>query len=190
MIAVDTNVLIYACDQADARRHGTRPFSASGAPQRRTDVSTKFRRPKYLFSGLTKCGACGTGFVVYSREHLGCFGARGRGICSNRLTIPRQEVEEPVLRALQGKLMRKDGLLRGVLSRARHGDKPASHGAALRPHVCEAPAASTGSATQEVRRVGHGWQGRGRPRTFCLGDACRRRASEKTKSERRRRGAR
>src|SRR5712692_5035301 len=68
----------------------------------------QFRRAKYLFSGLTKCGECGAGFIVYSREHLGCFGARGRGTCTNRLTIPRQEVEERVLRALKDKLMRKD----------------------------------------------------------------------------------
>src|SRR3984893_3249956 len=68
----------------------------------------QFRRPKYLFSGLTKCGECGAGFIVYSREHLGCFGARGRGTCTNRLTIPRRDVEERVLRALKDKLMRQD----------------------------------------------------------------------------------
>jgi hypothetical protein len=68
----------------------------------------QFRRPKYLFSGLTKCGECGAGFIVYSREQLGCFGARGRGTCTNKLTIPRLEVEQRVLRALQDKLMRKD----------------------------------------------------------------------------------
>ena len=53
----------------------------------------QFRRPKYLFSGLTKCGECGAGFIVYSREQLGCFGTRDRGTCTNKLTIPRQEVE-------------------------------------------------------------------------------------------------
>jgi site-specific DNA recombinase len=68
----------------------------------------QFRRPKYLFSGLTKCGECGAGYVVYSRDHLGCFGTRDRGTCTNRLTIARQEVEARVLRALQDKLMRKD----------------------------------------------------------------------------------
>jgi DNA invertase Pin-like site-specific DNA recombinase len=68
----------------------------------------QFRRPKYLFSGLTKCGECGAGFIVYSREHLGCFGARGRGTCTNRLTIPRQEVEGRVLGALKDKLMRQE----------------------------------------------------------------------------------
>ena len=68
----------------------------------------QFRRPKYLFSGLTKCGECGAGFIVYSREQLGCFGSRDRGTCANKLTISRHEVEERVLSALQDKLMRKD----------------------------------------------------------------------------------
>jgi site-specific DNA recombinase len=68
----------------------------------------QFRRPKYLFSGLTKCGECGAGFIVYSREQLGCFGTRDRGTCTNKLTISRHEVEERVLSALQDKLMRKD----------------------------------------------------------------------------------
>jgi site-specific DNA recombinase len=67
----------------------------------------QFRRPKYLFSGLTKCGECGAGFIVYSREQLGCFGTRDRGTCTNKLTISRREVEERVLSALQDKLMRK-----------------------------------------------------------------------------------
>src|SRR5262245_16412280 len=68
----------------------------------------QFRRPKYLFSGLTKCGECGAGFIVYSREQLGCFGTRDRGTCTNKLTISRHEVEERVLSSLQDKLMRKD----------------------------------------------------------------------------------
>src|SRR5687768_6646608 len=48
------------------------------------------------------------GFIVYSREQLGCFGTRDRGTCTNKLTISRHEVEERVLSALQDKLMRKD----------------------------------------------------------------------------------
>ncbi|MCC7415738.1 MAG: recombinase family protein [Acidobacteria bacterium] len=68
----------------------------------------QFVRPKYLFTGMTKCGECGAGFVVYYRDRLGCFGTRERGTCTNTLTIPRQEVEERVLTALQEKLLRKD----------------------------------------------------------------------------------
>ena len=68
----------------------------------------QFVRPKYLFTGMTKCGECGAGFVVYYRDRLGCFGPRERGTCTNKLTISRQEVEARVLTALQEKLLRKD----------------------------------------------------------------------------------
>ncbi len=68
----------------------------------------QFVRPKYLFTGMTKCGECGAGFVVYYRDRLGCFGTRERGTCTNTLTISREEVEERVLTALQEKLLRED----------------------------------------------------------------------------------
>ncbi len=66
------------------------------------------RRPKYLFSGLTKCAECGGGYVMYWRDRLACFGARSRGTCTNRLIISRQEVEERGFVALRDKLMRRD----------------------------------------------------------------------------------
>ena len=66
------------------------------------------RRPRYLFSGLTKCGVCGSGFVLKSRNRLSCFGACDKGTCTNHLTIRRDEIEARVLRALQEKLLRRD----------------------------------------------------------------------------------
>src|SRR5215510_2434679 len=66
------------------------------------------RRPQYLFSGLTKCGVCGAGFIMTGRHRLGCFGARDQGRCDNHLTIRRDEVEARVLNALQEKLLRQD----------------------------------------------------------------------------------
>jgi hypothetical protein len=40
------------------------------------------RRPKFLFSGLAKCTACGGGYVTYW-QRLACFNARGgRGTCT------------------------------------------------------------------------------------------------------------
>lgn len=90
---------------AKARQASVHRKWSSAKEERRFN---QFRRPKYLFSGLTKCGECGAGFIVYSREHLGCFGARDRGTCTNRLTIRRQEVEERVLLALRERLMRQD----------------------------------------------------------------------------------
>ena len=66
------------------------------------------KRPQYLFSGLTKCGVCGAGFIMSGKHRLGCFGYRDQGRCDNHLTIRRDEVEARVLRALQEKLLRQD----------------------------------------------------------------------------------
>jgi site-specific DNA recombinase len=66
------------------------------------------RRPQYLFSGLSKCGICGAGFIMAGRNRLACFGAREKGTCHNRLTIRRDDVEARVLKALQEKLLRQD----------------------------------------------------------------------------------
>jgi site-specific DNA recombinase len=66
------------------------------------------KRPQYPFSGLTKCGVCGAGFIMTGKHRLGCFGARDQGRCDNHLTIRRDEVEARVLSALQNKLLRQD----------------------------------------------------------------------------------
>jgi Recombinase zinc beta ribbon domain len=66
------------------------------------------RRPQYLFSGLTKCGVCGAGFIMTGKHRLGCFGARDQGRCDNHLTIRRDEVETRVLRARQEKLLNQE----------------------------------------------------------------------------------
>jgi hypothetical protein len=61
-----------------------------------------------LFSGLTKCGVCGSGFIMAGANRLSCFGARYKGICDNGLTIRRDEVESRVLEALQQKLLNQE----------------------------------------------------------------------------------
>ena len=91
-------------NQVKARQVEMRRVTSNGDPKRFNQA----RRPKYLFSGLTKCAECGGGYVMYWRDRLACFGARSRGTCTNRLTISRQEVEERVLVALRDKLMRRD----------------------------------------------------------------------------------
>jgi site-specific DNA recombinase len=66
------------------------------------------KRPQYLFSGLTKCGICGAGFIMSGKNRLGCFGARDQGRCDNHQTIRRDEVEARVLKALQEKLLNQE----------------------------------------------------------------------------------
>jgi site-specific DNA recombinase len=82
---------------AKARQAATRHTVEAGI--------VRARRPKYLFSGLTKCGACGGGFNLSSHDQLVCFNARVRGTCSNMRSIKRQEVEARVLRAIQERLL-------------------------------------------------------------------------------------
>jgi DNA invertase Pin-like site-specific DNA recombinase len=65
------------------------------------------QRPRYLFSGLMVCAACGGGFSKISAEHFGCSTARNKGptACTNRLTVRRDVLEETVLGALRERLM-------------------------------------------------------------------------------------
>ena len=63
------------------------------------------RRPKYLFSGLMKCGVCGGGYSKVSKDHFGCSTARNKGTCNNRRTIRRDLLEDTVLNGLQHHLM-------------------------------------------------------------------------------------
>ncbi|GAB1714972.1 MAG: Recombinase [Nitrobacter sp.] len=63
------------------------------------------RRPKHLFTGLVKCGCCGNGYTMISKDLLGCFGARNKGICENRLNIRRDALEKSILTGLNTHLM-------------------------------------------------------------------------------------
>jgi len=63
------------------------------------------RRPKYLLSGLLKCGVCGGGYSMASQTHVGCSTARNKGTCDNRRTIKRETLEQRVLGSLRAHLM-------------------------------------------------------------------------------------
>ena len=63
------------------------------------------RRPKHLFAGLVKCGCCGGGFSMISKDQLGCSTARNKGTCDNRLNIRRDALEASVLDGLRTHLM-------------------------------------------------------------------------------------
>jgi DNA invertase Pin-like site-specific DNA recombinase len=60
--------------------------------------SEKARRPRYLLSGLIKCGACGGGFSMNGANRYACSTARNKDTCSNRLSIRRDELEARVVR--------------------------------------------------------------------------------------------
>ncbi len=63
------------------------------------------RRPKRLFAGLVKCGCCGGGYSMISKDLLGCATARNKGTCDNRLNIRRDALEASILNGLRKHLM-------------------------------------------------------------------------------------
>ena len=63
------------------------------------------QRPRYLLSGLMKCGCCGANFTKYGASRFACAGSRDRGTCTNKLTIRGDELEAAILASLQTRLM-------------------------------------------------------------------------------------
>ena len=63
------------------------------------------RRPKHLFAGLVKCGCCGGGYTMISKDLLGCATSRNKGTCDNRQNIRRDALEASVLGGLRTHLM-------------------------------------------------------------------------------------
>ena len=63
------------------------------------------RRPRYLFSGLVKCGACGGGIVNLNAVRVGCANARNKGTCTNKRTMRRETLEALILDGLKNHLM-------------------------------------------------------------------------------------
>ena len=70
--------------------------------------SERARRPRYLLSGLLKCGVCGGGFSKISQAHYGCSSARNKGTCDNMLAVRRDHLETTVLDGLKHHLMHPD----------------------------------------------------------------------------------
>jgi hypothetical protein len=89
-------------DAAKGRQKATRRAVADGGNIGRA------RRPQYMFSGLTKCGVCGSGFHHGQREPAVLLRSALQGHLRNRLTIRRDDVEARVLEALQEKLLNQE----------------------------------------------------------------------------------
>ncbi len=68
------------------------------------------KRPKYLLSGLVKCGHCGAGYIVKNTTQLICAAYQQKKICDNKVRIKRADLETWVLEELRDKLMTRQAL--------------------------------------------------------------------------------
>ncbi|WP_323717664.1 recombinase family protein [Paracoccus aminovorans] len=65
------------------------------------------RKPRFLLTGLVKCGCCGGGFSTVGKDRFRCSNSRNKGtsVCSNRTGITRRELEGRILSILSQQLM-------------------------------------------------------------------------------------
>jgi site-specific DNA recombinase len=66
------------------------------------------QRPRFLVTGLAKCGECGSSYVKIGATLFGCAAARNRGTCGNRLNIRLDTLEAIILDGLRSQLMTPD----------------------------------------------------------------------------------
>lgn len=99
--------------QRNGGRAGGRPVSGSVA--------------KYLLTGLARCGQCGGGLAVRSRDHgkrrayrYVCSGyhLRGRAVCPSHLEAPLEATDAAILAVLEQDILRPD-VLAAAIERAR-----------------------------------------------------------------------
>ena len=92
-------------DRVKQRQEKTRSRVIKGAGNIRSE---RARRPRYLLSGLLRCGNCGGGFSKISQHHYGCSTARNKGTCDNLRPIRRDLLEATVMEGLKEHLMHPD----------------------------------------------------------------------------------
>ena len=63
------------------------------------------RPPRYLLSGLIRCGECGGPMVMVDAKAYGCSVAKERGTCSSRLRVPRHAAEEQLVAGVRDQLL-------------------------------------------------------------------------------------
>jgi site-specific DNA recombinase len=70
------------------------------------------RGPKYLLSGLLKCGTCGGNFIIINATDYGCGTHKDRGphICNNSLKVSRQLVEKLLLESVKNDLFTDEAI--------------------------------------------------------------------------------
>jgi site-specific DNA recombinase len=74
-------------------------------PDRKKADFWKHQRPRYLLSGLMKCGACGANYTKYGANRFACASTRDRATCNNRVTVRGSDVEQAMLDGLKSRLM-------------------------------------------------------------------------------------
>jgi hypothetical protein len=119
----------------------------------------------YLFSGLLRCGQCGSRMVIISGQgkrgyaKYGCPSHRYRGVCGNAVTIRRERLEQQLLAALEQRILNSQ-VIEYTLQRfhdelekrLKHMDQPANRDL---PRLREQLQAKAQRLADAVAEAGH-----------------------------------
>jgi site-specific DNA recombinase len=83
-------------------------ITRNSRPDRNHQNFWTHQRPRYLLSGLMKCGVCGSSYTKYGQNRFACAAVRDRGTCANHLTVRGDEVEATILDSLKSRLLQPD----------------------------------------------------------------------------------
>jgi site-specific DNA recombinase len=78
-------------------------------------------RPRFLLSGLLKCGVCGGSYAITVNDRYACSNHYRRGTCKNGRTVRRAEIEARVLEGLKSKLVTPEAAAEAI--RAFHAER-------------------------------------------------------------------
>src|SRR6185437_15615057 len=90
-------------ERVQARLAGFRERSGADAPGR--PRFWEKRRAQGMLTGKVVCGCCGGMMAAVGKDYLACGTARRQGLCSNRESIRRGELEALILEAMRAQLM-------------------------------------------------------------------------------------
>lgn len=101
----------------EARSRGQKRATAA---KRQAGKGAGGRGPKYLFSGLLRCGICGGAYVIQTPTQYGCATHKDRGpsVCTNGLKVKRSTIEAVLLAGVKRELL-SDEAFRAFEAEAR-----------------------------------------------------------------------
>ena len=97
---------------AKTRQRSMRQAMGKAQPRNNDEANSnplnEAHRPRFLLSGLLRCGFCNGPYAIIGRDRYACSTRKQKGTCDNRLTITRQEIEARVLEGLKERLLAPD----------------------------------------------------------------------------------
>ncbi len=92
--------------QAQSERIGER--ISAGLPK--ASAKSTGRSPRYLFSSLLKCGACGASYSIRGKSHYACARHLDGRACSQKIGVKRSIVEPGLLHGIRSELLSEDAV--------------------------------------------------------------------------------